>query len=140
MTWTYDPSISTDRDKVRLLIGDTDTSDQQLSDEEIAYLLTANGSVGLAGAEACEALAAKYARQVDTKNGVLSVAASQRYKAYVDKARSLRELETRYCEVFAGGLSIDAKDSLADDDDLVQPRFRRGMFKDDRRDDLYKDQ
>ena len=41
MTWTYsgNPS-STERDAVRFLVGDTDTNDQLLSNEEIDYLVT----------------------------------------------------------------------------------------------------
>ena len=43
MTWTYGgapgtTSSATRRDAVRLLVGDTDTTDQQVSDEEIAQL------------------------------------------------------------------------------------------------------
>lgn len=40
MTWTYiDPSTS-DRDKVRFLLGDINTLDQQLQDSEIVWLLS----------------------------------------------------------------------------------------------------
>lgn len=131
MAWTYNPALSTAKDRVRLLIGDTDQADGLLSDEEISFLLSSNGGdENLAGAEACEALAAKFARQVDTKNGALSVAASQRYRAYAQRASILRERTTMFAEVFAGGLSRSGKASLDDDADLVQPRFSRGMFTD----------
>ena len=40
MTWTYDAtSIGTDLAKVRLLIGDTETTDQQMTDEEINFFI-----------------------------------------------------------------------------------------------------
>ena len=49
MAWTYDAtllSISTSvgrRYSVRLIIGDTDTTDQQLQDEEIDFFLSQGG-------------------------------------------------------------------------------------------------
>lgn len=39
MSATYDPTLPTDRDWVRFLIGDTDTSAAEISDEEINALL-----------------------------------------------------------------------------------------------------
>ncbi len=40
MTWSYDPTIPEPKDAVRLHLGDTDTSNQLFSDEEITYSLT----------------------------------------------------------------------------------------------------
>lgn len=40
MATTYDPTLPTTKDWVRLLIGDTDTSDAALTDEEIAAIIT----------------------------------------------------------------------------------------------------
>ena len=37
MAWTYSTALTADKDKVRFLIQDTDTDDQLLADEEIAY-------------------------------------------------------------------------------------------------------
>lgn len=89
MTWTYggDPSGS-DRDKVRFSIGDTNTADQQMTDEEIAYLITTHG-VGLAIVKAAYALAGKYARMSDKAVGDLSIKYSQRARAYLDLAKEL---------------------------------------------------
>jgi hypothetical protein len=58
-------AISTDRDRVRLLIGDTDTNDQLFQDDEIAYFLElANNVILSAAAKACDAAAAKYSRAI----------------------------------------------------------------------------
>lgn len=58
--WTYDPSLATAKDEVRLLIGDTIESRPLLEDEEIWYLLEiAGNNVKRAAAEACERIAAK---------------------------------------------------------------------------------
>ena len=56
MAFTYD--ITTDRGKVRLLIGDTDAADYQFEDDEIdAFLTLASSSLLLAASYALEAWA-----------------------------------------------------------------------------------
>jgi len=129
MTWTYgnDPANST-RDELRLLVGDTDTSDQLLTDEEVAYYLAGNGDDALAAAPAaCEGIAAHYSRQTDTVNQGLSVNASKRAAAYLTLANDLRDRASALGEVFCGGLTISGKDLLADDSDAIQPAFSVGM-------------
>ena len=134
MAWTYtaDPSNS-DRDAVRLAIGDTDTTDQQLQDSEIDYFLgifgtTGSGRVIPAAARACDGLAAKYARQVDTTNQGLSVDASKRYAHYTALAQSLRREGLTIAEVFSGGNTWADKRALDDDSSLVEPSFRIRQF------------
>jgi hypothetical protein len=130
MTWSFsEASLSTsEKDQVRLLIGDTDTNDQLISDEAIAFYLSSRGnSVNLAAADACDSIAAKFARQVDTKNGALSVSASQRSAAYRQLGADLRSQNAELCGAFFGGQSIDGKIDLETDTDAIQPRFARGM-------------
>lgn len=56
-------TISSDLDRVRLLIGDTDSNDPLFQDDEITYFLELAGQVVLkAAANACDAAAAKFAR------------------------------------------------------------------------------
>jgi len=70
MTWTYGgapgtTTSATRRDAVRLLVGDTDTTDQQITDEEIAFGLSqASDDIYNANAPLCRALTAKHARPV----------------------------------------------------------------------------
>ena len=137
MTWTYNSSLlgTTDADAdlmaVRLRIGDTSTGDQQLSDEEIDYLLSAYGGVIAASAEAADTLAAKFARQVDKKVGDLSVDAAQRAEAYrALSVRLRRTMAVTLGQPYAGGISIARKDEVAEDSDRVTPAFSRGMFDD----------
>jgi hypothetical protein len=60
MAWTFDPA--TDRGRVRLLIGDDDTSNQIFQDASIdAFLGLEGGEVKLGAAAALEAIAAKQA-------------------------------------------------------------------------------
>lgn len=60
MAWTYDPLVSTSRDQVRLLIGDTDTDEPGnwiFADEEIdAFLAMEQSVVKLAAAQALETM------------------------------------------------------------------------------------
>jgi hypothetical protein len=130
MTWSFsEASLSTsEKDQVRLLIGDTDTNDQLLSDEAISFYLSSRGdNVNLAAADACDSIAAKFSRQVDTRNGALSVSASQRAEAYRQLGADLRAQDAELCGAFFGGQSIDGKIELETDTDAIQPRFARGQ-------------
>tara|TARA_R100000664_G_C2756562_1_gene144493 strand:- start:3443 stop:3868 length:426 start_codon:yes stop_codon:yes gene_type:complete len=126
-TYTSDPENSK-RDAVRLLTGDTVSTDALLQDSEVEYFLSLyNDAVYPAAAAACDAISSKYARQADTTNGRLSVKASQRSEAYAKKAKDLRRDTLLGAEVFAGGLTISGKDDLNADTDAVQPAFSVGM-------------
>lgn len=66
MTWTYtgDPS-SSERDAVRFLVADTDSTDPLISDEEITYLLSLYTEPPHAAVGAARAIAAKFSREAD---------------------------------------------------------------------------
>jgi len=84
--------------------------------EAIVFYLSERGdSVSLAAADCCDIIAAKFSREVDTKNGALSVSASQRAAAYRKLGEDLRAQGAEFCEVFFGGQSIDGK---------IEPRDR----------------
>ncbi len=120
-------------DTVRFLIGDTDTTDQQLSDSEIVGVLNQNqGDPYQSAIEGCRYLAAAYARQVDKTTGDFHIAASQRHKAYLDLIKSLSAQSIRFGtpRPFAGGISESDKEANVENDDLVQPAFTRGMHDD----------
>ncbi len=127
MTWSYSASITTSTDRVRLLFGDTDTTDQQLSNEEIGFLITVNGSVTSAAAAACDVLAAKYTRFSDKWVGDLKILASQKAKAYLELAKTLRERGAAYAVPTAGGVYVAEKETNAENEALVQPTFTRGL-------------
>jgi hypothetical protein len=94
MTWTYsgNPAASA-VDQVRFTIGDTDTTDQQLSNEEITWLVSVRGSAPLAAPYAAEAIGAKLARESDSSKSVgdmsLSRSLSARSQKYYDLAKRL---------------------------------------------------
>lgn len=129
MTWTYSTVLATPKDQVRLIIGDTQTADQQLQDEEINYLVTQRNDVNMAAADACEALAARYSRQADTTNLSLRIAASQRAKRYADMVLELKAkaLALSGATMDVGGTSISGKLQRATNADEVQPSFGIGI-------------
>lgn len=130
MSWSYsgDPS-SSDRDAVRFLIGDTDTSDQQLSNEEITWLLTDAGSVHGAAIAAARALLAKFARLVDEAVGPYRISLSQRRDAYASLIADLeKRLALRVGTPIAGGISRARKQTVEEDSDRVVPAFTREQF------------
>lgn len=129
MTWTYsgDPS-ATNRDAVRFLIGDTDNTSQLVTDEEIAYMLTQEGSTSSAAARVCRSLAAKYARFMDQSVGDLNISYSQRFKQFSEMASKLEsDASSRVGIPYAGGISQSDKDSRESDTDRVLPASKVGV-------------
>lgn len=95
MTWSYGGNpTSSKKDEVRYLVGDTTTTDQQLSDEEISYHLLQNSNNALEAAiDAADALMAKYAREVTRESGDLRIEAEKRmghYKALHSQLKAKR--------------------------------------------------
>lgn len=91
MAWTYsgDPSAS-NLDKIRFLIGDTDTSNQLLLDAEITFLFSEwNSNAYLAAAHACDSLAAKFAGKADNSKSVGDLSISTQFGQQADRYRSL---------------------------------------------------
>jgi len=131
MSWTYsgDPSYS-DLDLVRFLIGDTDTTAQQLTDEEILGAITIAGGVYPAAIMAVRQLASYYARRADKSVGDLSISYSQIAKNYRDL---VGQLQTQAITLggtappYAGGISVSDKQIDEGDSDRVAPAFTVGM-------------
>jgi hypothetical protein len=91
----------TERDRVRLLVGDTDDSDPLLTDDEIdnfievrSLLDSSGGTVSVnvpaAGADAAAAIAAQYAREFDFSEDGQNFARAQRVGHYLALAKDLR--------------------------------------------------
>lgn len=128
--WTYsgDPSVS-NRDAVRMLIGDTDESDPQLWDGEVDYLLGQYPQPFDAAVQGCYAIAARYARKVNRRVGDLSINYSDRQKAYLTMAQQLKSRAvTMGLTIYVGGTSISDMRSVASNTDLAKPAFGKGQF------------
>lgn len=94
-------AISTDLDRVRLAIGDTDTDDPLLSDDEIGVYVDYRQmydyenevyicNVPAAAADAAEAIAAKFARDFNFAEDGQRFDRAQKYGHYTALAQKLR--------------------------------------------------
>ncbi len=130
-TYTNQPG-TIDVDTVRFEVDDRDTANAVLSDEEIQYLIDGNNHILLACAAAADAIGAKYASEVESKQvGDLRVAYGQGGVAasygLLAKALRLRAVRKAGAKIHAGGLSKAEKTAVALDTDRVQSEFTVGM-------------
>lgn len=132
MSWTYSgvPGDST-VDTVRFLAGLTSSgAPGTLSDEEITYLASAEGSVYLAAASACQKVATHYASSVQTRRvGDLTLTYGDRATEFASRAMELRRRAAVNggTFVYAGGISVADKATNQQDTDRVTPEIARNM-------------
>lgn len=133
MTFTYtgNPAES-DLQAIRFLLGDTDETEPLLEDEEITYLAAQwamSHSVYWAAAEAAEAVAARFAREVTVNSDSQTVSTSELQQKYQQLAQQLR---LSHHQSMAGGY-VDAGGMLAHefrDPNVKRLAFGRGMHDD----------
>lgn len=131
MTWSYDGDpANSDLDAVRREIGDTNTNDQLLSNEEVNFALDQEGdSITAASARCCEWLMREYAKQADKTIGQLNIMLSQKSARYEAMATKLRKKGIKSALApYVGGLSETERDTDEDDTDLIQPIFTKDIF------------
>ena len=140
MAWSYDATnlgTSTLAEKinsVRLLVGDTDTNDQQVQNEEVTFALNqTSDNVYYAAAWCARSIAAQYSRRV-TQNlsGALSADYSDLQDHYTSLAETLEHQGKKTGAVLgikAGGISIATVDNVRQDTDRIAPSFRRDRFR-----------
>lgn len=140
MTFTYNAAALafSPRNRVRLLIGDTNTLDQQLQDEEIDFVLSVQTVLTYAAASSADLIAAKYARKVNTENSELRISAAAQHKHYLDLANRLRRdgpglipggdgSGSQQAGLYVGGAIRSQRDALAENDAYVDPVFALGQ-------------
>jgi hypothetical protein len=146
MTWSYNPVLLTSTSstelrqvmKVRLLVGDTDSDNQQIQNEEIAFILQNQSAVNYAAADCADILAAKYSYLVTTQNSELKITASQRQDQYAALAKRLRSggpgdtpsgpsAGVVLAAGYAGGISVTDNETYTTDTDNVLPSFKIGQ-------------
>lgn len=119
---------------VRLLIGDTNSSDELVQDEEILFALSqSNNNIYTAAAWVCRVIASKFSRMVNTTlDGALSADYSDRSKQYQVLAVQIenqgKKTSGKSLGVFAGGISVASVTLANSDPDRVKPAFRVGQF------------
>lgn len=107
MAFTYrvDPTVPpTDRDRLRLLLSDTNETTPAWMDEDLDVVLATRANTYLAAAFACDILSMRYAGDVDHSMGNSSVSSSQRSASYAKRADAFRKLATRAGNGMAGSL------------------------------------
>jgi len=139
MSWSYNPTdlntttASGRLNTTRLLIGDTQTLDQQVANEEITFSLSENSNnVYLAGAWLARVIASKYARMVNTElSGSLKSEYSDLYSKYTALSNDLENQSKKSyggLGVLAGGITISDINAVRENTDRVPPSFSRDQF------------
>lgn len=118
------------KDLVRFLIGDTDSTEWLLQDEEIVYLLSLYNNAALnAAIRAVETIMSKFSRLADESAGSVSVSFSQRSKSYREMLGTLRtRIATDDMTPLAGGISHAQKQTTVANNDRIQPDFSKRML------------
>lgn len=140
MAWSYDETdlgtttASGRLNSVRLLLGDTDTNDQQVQNEEITFALAqSNDNIYYAASWCARTVSAQYARKVTTSlDGSLSANYSDLSKQYSALAENLEYQGKKSGAVVgikAGGISKTAVDGVRANTDRIAPSFRRDRFR-----------
>jgi hypothetical protein len=140
MAWTYDPSdlntttASGRLNTVRLLVGDTDTQDQQVQNAEITFGLSQNGdNVYYSAGWIARTISSQYARRVNTSlDGALKADYSDLMKHYSTLADNLEyqgKTSGASVGILAGGITKSKVNSVRDNTNRIEGSFRRDRFK-----------
>jgi len=139
MSWSYDPTdlntttASGRLNTVRFLVGDTDTNDQKVQDEEIVFSLSqTNDDVNASASYVSRTLASKYASKVTIElDGQLKAHYSDLYKHYnalADKLDYQAKKSGAQLGILAGGISRTKIGTVRSNTNRVEPAFRRDRF------------
>lgn len=125
MTWTYtgNPAASS-KDAIRYLIGDTDTTFQLMSDEEIAYVSGIATPIYdddmMAASICCDVIANALAREISISADGVTAGADQLMDKYQKTAANLRKMYDRIRGV-AGVPYVGGIDPFMPPDFSVKP-------------------
>lgn len=148
MSFNYDSSnigtstASQRLNAVRLLVGDTNSGDQQLQDEEISFALGQSGNnIYYAAAWSARTISSKFARQVNIDvDGQISADysdLSQQYASLADRLEFQGKKTSGSMGMVAGGLSRTEVDAVRSNTDRVKPAFNRDQFNNPPNDDTF---
>jgi hypothetical protein len=140
MAWSYDPTdldtttASGRLNTVRLLVGDTETLDQQAQNEEITFALSENGNnVYYSAGWVARTISSQYARKVNTQlDGALKADYSDLMKHYSTLADNLEyqgKTSGAAVGVLAGGITKSNIEAVRANTNRVEGSFRRDRFK-----------
>ena len=121
MAFTYVDPSSGDRDKVRFLVQDTDSTDYHLEDAEITYLVSTWGNVFDAAIAAAEIISGQYAHKTNYSRSVGDLSISESYGASAAEFRALASrLKDQRDRLRVPIAKINAQSILATSEKAVQ--------------------
>jgi len=140
MSFSYDPTdlnttTSSGRlNVVRFLVGDTDSSDQQVQNEEIAFLLSINSDgTYTTASEVSDSISAKYTRLVTTQlDGQLKLeygGLASKYKLLANSLEDRAKKDNSSYSIVAGGYKRTDMTIGYNSPNRVQPRITRDGFR-----------
>lgn len=119
MAFTY-VEPTTDRDKVRFLIQDTDSTDPHFQDAEITYLLTTWGNVYDAAIAAAEIIAGQYAHKTNYSRSIGDLSISESYASSAAEFRAIADrLRQQKNDLYPPSTKINAQAIIATADKTV---------------------
>lgn len=131
MTFSYEiGKLSTQLNKVRLYIGDTDENDPLLQNEEIVLVQSTYTSFFRVCAECCRLICTKVSRRVDGKFGNIAEKSSEIYDRYRSLADSF-DNKSSSTYPWSGAVLVSDKDGNKeewDEDVIVKPVFQKGFM------------
>ena len=109
MACTYVDPTSGDRDKVRFLIQDTDSTDVHLQDAEITYLLSTWVNVYDAAIAAAEIISGQYAHKTNYSRSIGDLSISESYATSAAEFRTLADrLRAQKNELYPPTVKVNA--------------------------------
>ena len=139
MAWSYsgDPDSSA-LDAIRILIGDTDTNDQLLANEEVSWVnaqvsgsTTSTDALYTVAHRCMITIASKFSRLADQSVGDMRVDMFQKAENARLQAKELKILaqsEGGTPTPYSGGITVSDKETDQDNSNLIKPSFRQGQF------------
>lgn len=129
MVWSFDPALTTEKDWIRVLSGDTDSVTPRVSDETITGVLGlyTGGSLLLrrytVSAEVARIIAGVVANLVDKQKSDVHKASSQLQKQFQARADQLELSASTMTGGLAPGLTRSDEQATREDTDLRPPHF-----------------
>ena len=130
MTWSYNLAdlATSEKDQIRLEIGDTDVNRQLLQDEEIEQFIIVERNFWSVAARACEAISRLFMSKADVRLGrSLMVTYTKMADQYATMAAKLRAKALGTTPPWIGGMSVSDKIAYNQDTDLLAPLFTKSM-------------
>lgn len=130
MSWTYDTSLATDKDKVRFFVGDTDTNNPLVSDEEIQAIISWEANAWMAAAEIAEHIARDLTAGgtlEDRKVGETRLK-YKRASGLLALSKRLRTRGSAHMKPSAGGIYVANRTSYDNNEALDKPNLAKNMM------------